>query len=146
MQSLFAPRASSVTPRASSLTQGDARRVLEQLSRSAGPARTEFPPFHVYANSDEAIIAAEIPGVKPEDLDVSVHRDSVAIKFERRLPEDEGRNYHRRERPVGRFARIMPLPFVVDTDKVEGNLKNGVLTIRLERADEDKPRRIKLKS
>jgi HSP20 family protein len=121
------------------------RRLQDEVSRGAAKA-LEFPAVNVFANRDGAIITAELPGVRSEDLDISVHRDAVTITGERRTEIEEARGYHRRERHGGRFVRTVSLPFVVDPDKVQADLVNGVLTLELPRAEEDKPKRINVKA
>ena len=102
--------------------------------------------MNVFVNQDGVIINAELPGVRSEDLDILTHRDSVTLSGERNTETDEARGYHRRERSRGRFVRTVSLPFVVDPNKVEADLVNGVLTLGLPRAEEDKPRRISVKA
>ncbi|WP_292670194.1 Hsp20/alpha crystallin family protein [Mesorhizobium sp.] len=110
-------------------------------------SRLEFPAVNVFVNQDGVIITAELPGVRSEDLDILIHRDSVTLSGERQTETEEARRgYHRRERRRGRFVRTVSLPFVVDPNKVEADLVNGVLTLDLPRAEEDKPKRIHVKA
>jgi HSP20 family protein len=121
------------------------RRLRDEMSR--GTARAlEFPAVNVFANQDGVIITAELPGVRSEDLDISIHRDSVTFSGERHTETEEARGYHRRERRGGRFVRTVSLLFVVDPNKVEADLVDGVLTLDLPRAEEDKPKRINVKA
>lgn len=125
------------------------RRLQNELNRMAerGTARApEFPAVNAYANPDGVVITAELPGVKSEDLDVSVHRDAVTLSGERQTDTQESKGYHRRERRQGRFVRTLSLPFMVDPKGVEAAINNGVLRLELPRAEEDKPRRIKVKA
>jgi HSP20 family protein len=127
----------------------DMRRLQAEMNRlfesSAAQRPGEYPAVNVYANQDGAVITAELPGVKSDDLDISVHRDSVTLSGERRTETEEAAGYHRRERGQGRFVRALSMPFQVDPKTVEASLKNGVLRVRLQRAEEDKPRRIKVR-
>jgi len=116
------------------------RRLQDEVSR------LEFPAVNVFVNQDGVIITAELPGVRSEDLDILTHRDSVTLSGERQTETKEARGYHRRERRGGRFVRTVSLPFVVDPNMVEADLVNGVLTLVLPRAEEDKPRRINVKA
>jgi HSP20 family protein len=122
------------------------RRLQSEMNRvfeaNAAARVAEFPPINAYANQDGAVITAELPGVRPGDLNVSVHRDSVTLSSERRSEADEARAYHRRERHHGRFNRTVALPFQIDPDRVEASITAGVLTITLQRAEADKPKRI----
>ncbi|WP_287106790.1 Hsp20/alpha crystallin family protein [Mesorhizobium sp.] len=117
------------------------RRLQDEVSRQ------EFPAVNVFVNQDGVIITAELPGVRSEDLDILIRRDSVTLSGERQTETEEARRgYHRRERRRGRFVRTVSLPFVVDPNKVEADLVNGVLTLDLPRAEEDKPKRIHVKA
>ncbi len=117
-----------------------------------GPERalgygTGFPDVRMVAGDDEVRILAEVPGVGSEDLEISVHGQTLTLKGKRSGPETgEGVHLHRRERLVGEFVRTLQLPFRVDSDKVEASLKNGILTLRLPRPAEDQPRRIAVRS
>ena len=129
---------------------GDMRRLQAEMNRlfetSTSPRGREFPAVNVYANQDGAVITAELPGVRSQDVDVSVHRDAVTLSGERRTDTQETTGYHRRERTHGRFVRTLSLPFQIDPNAVEAEMRNGVLNLRLQRAEQDKPRRIKVKS
>jgi len=123
------------------------RRLQNEASRVAkrGSARAEeFPALNAYANQDGVVITAELPGVRIDDLAVSVHRDAITLSGERQTDIEEAKQYHRRERRQGRFVRTVSLPFIVDPKGVEAVMKNGVLRLELPRAEEDKPRRINI--
>jgi HSP20 family protein len=128
----------------------DIRRLQEEMNRlfeSAPAARgPEFPAVNVYANQDGAVITAELPGVRSEDLELSVHRDSVTLSGDPHGETEEGAGYHRRERQSGRFVRTLSLPFLIDPNSVEAGMRDGLLTLKVERAEEDKPRRITVKA
>jgi HSP20 family protein len=109
-----------------------------------GP-RTEFPPVNVWAGRDGAIVTAEIPGVAPEQIDITVHQDTVTLRGRReREIKDEDVAVHRQERAFGDFARTVVLPFRVDADKVSARFERGVLILTLPRPEADKPRQIKI--
>jgi len=127
------------------------RRLQEEVNRAfsstvAGAralAPGDFPALSVYANEDGVAITAELPGVKAEDLEVSVFQDTLTLRGKRPAPT-EARTYHRRERQQGEFVRTLNLPFRVDPERVEANLEDGVLRLSLHRPDQDKPKRIKI--
>lgn len=114
-------------------------RFFENAGVSHSP--TAYPAFNVWSNEDGAIITREIPGIKMADLEITVHGKTIAIKGARK---EEGENLHyvRRERPDGEFSRAIELPFQIDGAKVEAKLVNGVLEVKLPRAEADKPRKI----
>ena len=86
-----------------------------------------------------------MPNVAKDELEISVHRDTLTLKGERKPPRVEGQtSYHRRERGAGRFVRTLSLPFPVDPERVEADLEDGVLRLSLARPESDKPRTIQI--
>src|SRR3954470_2947672 len=112
---------------------------MERLTRSA-TAPQGFPALNVYAHQDGIVITAELPGVNEGDLDISVHRDTVTLRGERQDQISEAGGYHRRERRSGPFGRTFSLPFQVDPERVEAKLRNGIVTLTLQRPEQDKPK------
>ena len=127
------------------------QREMNRMFRSAQGARLHtapsFPAMNIWANEEGQFITAEIPGVEPEDLDISVTGEILTLSGSRKQEKigDEVR-YHRQERGYGRFKRSIQLPYPVQADHIEANFKNGVLKIALPRAEQDKPRKITVKS
>jgi HSP20 family protein len=116
---------------------------LNRLFEYSRASVVEFPPVNVWTSEDEALLTAEIPGIAAEDIDISIVNATLTLRGKREAePVQEGQTLHRNERGFGQFARTISLPFRVDQDKVEANFKNGVLSIRLPRAEADKPRKI----
>ncbi len=105
-----------------------------------------FPAINAFANEYGIVITAELPGVDPGGLDVSVFRDTLTLRGARGPEAADPRAYHRRERRQGQFVRTVTLPFRVDPDRVEANLEHGVLRLTLHRPEEDKPRRIAIRA
>jgi HSP20 family protein len=100
------------------------------------------PPVNVWEQQDALKVEMELPGIRSENLDISVAGNELSIKVDRPDVAQEGVTYHRRERPVGSFSRIVRLPVEVDADRVEADLRDGVLTITLPKAEGAKPRKI----
>ena len=111
-----------------------------------GGARA-YPATNVWTNEAGAIVTAELPGVDPEAIDISVVDNTLTISGSRE-PDvlKEGEIYHRRERGSGKFARSLRLPFNVEPGKVDAVFENGVLQISLPRAEEEKPKKIAVKA
>jgi HSP20 family protein len=106
-----------------------------------------FPFLNVTEDKDKYYVRAELPGLKADELDISVTGDTLSIAGERKLPvEDEKAQYHRREREAGRFSRIVSLPAQIDTAKVEASCVSGVLTVSLPKAEAAKPKQIAVKT
>ena len=106
-----------------------------------------FPLMNVTHDQDNYYVRAELPGLKADDLDISVIGETLSISGERKLPvEDKKAQYHRREREAGRFSRIVSLPGQIDANKVEARCSDGVLTVTLPKAEAAKPKQIAIKA
>ena len=106
----------------------------------------EWSPALDVSETDEAVLVhAEIPGIDPKDLDISVVGDTLTIRGEKTdETEQSGRNYHRVERRYGSFTRSLMLPTSVDPDNVSATAKQGVLEIQLPKKEEARARRIEV--
>lgn len=90
------------------------------------------PKVDVKESDKEIAVAAELPGIDDKDITVSLTRDALTIKGEKKQEkEDKGKDYYRMERSYGSFTRTIPLPAEIDTDKAKAEFKKGVLTISL---------------
>lgn len=105
-------------------------------------------PIDVYQTDDDVVIEAAMPGVKPEDIDVSVTGDTLTLRGEvREEKEAKGeRDYHVRERRYRRFARSLTLPSTVDSENAEATMSNGILTLRIPKAEAARPKQIEVKA
>lgn len=114
---------------------------------SFSPLRTRsFPAINVWEDAESLHAEAEVPGLTMNDLEIFVVGDELTIKGRRGAEKTEQVSYHRQERGVGEFARVLTLPYPVNAEKVEATLKDGVLMIVLPKAEEAKPRKIQIKS
>ncbi len=104
------------------------------------------PAVNVWEKDDSLMVEMELPGLKNDELEVSVVGDELSIKVRRAEPQQEGLTYHRRERPVGEFARILRLPVEVEAEHVDAELRDGVLSIKLPKAERARPRKISVVS
>ena len=127
--------------------QREMNRLFDATSKERVFSSPTYPAVNIWTNNDGQLISAEMPGVNPDDIDIDVTGDALSISGTRQPDEmvKEAR-YHRRERNYGSFSRTIQLPFMVDTNKVEANFKNGILLITLPRAEADKPKKISIKS
>lgn len=102
-------------------------------------------PLDLYETADEFVVTATMPGVRPEDIDITIQGEVLRIKGETK-GEDEVKeaNYYRRERRYGSFHREVRLPADVQSDGVEAGFENGVLKLRLPKAEEAKERKIQV--
>ena len=103
-----------------------------------------FPAINVYTNKEEGILLmAELPGVNPNDLNISVTGDTLTITGSRlaeKMPDSV--QYHRQERGFGEFHRTFQLPYSVNKNDVAATVQNGILRVTLPRAEAEKPRQI----
>jgi HSP20 family protein len=134
-----------------SLREAMDRLFEESFVRPVGgrlaPAGMEVPAVDVYQTDDAVVVKSAIPGIKPEDIDISITGDTLTIKGETRVEEEVNEeNYIRRERRYGSFYRSLALPLPVVTEKAEAEFENGVLTLTLPKAEEVKPKAIKIKA
>ncbi len=105
------------------------------------------PPLDVEETDKEILVRAEIPGVKAEELDLSISGDSLVISGEKKeSQEKKDKGYVYQERRFGSFRREVPLPSAVDADNVEAQYKDGVLHVTLHKAQEALPKRIQVKT
>ena len=118
-------------------------------SRGGWPASVGMESLAVdmYETDDAIIVKTAVPGVKPEDLDVSIVGDTLTIRGETKAEgEIKKENYIRRERRYGSFCRSLALPLPVMVDEAEAEFENGILTLTLPKAEEVKPKAIKVKA
>jgi len=110
-----------------------------------GPVQT-FPALNVWEDDSNVYAEAEIPGVSKDDLEIYTVGNELTIKGRREPLPEEGRSFHRRERGTGDFTRVVTLPTEVDAEKVEADLQNGVLTVRMPKTETHKARKITVKA
>lgn len=104
-----------------------------------------LPAVDVLDDKDKLTIKAELPGFKREDLDVSVHDNSLVISGERKSDEEKkDGEFYRSERFYGKFHRSISLPSTVDTGKIEARYRDGVLTVTLPKSDKAKAKQIEV--
>ena len=102
-----------------------------------------FPLINLTEDKDNYYVRAEMPGLKADELSISVTANNLSISGERKIAsEGENVRYHRREREAGTFSRVVGLPGEVDADKVEANHVNGILTVVIPKAETAKPKQI----
>lgn len=108
-----------------------------------GRAQNFVPALDLSETKDGFLVEAAVPGLKPEDLEITVENNILSIKGEtRQESEDKQRNYHRTERRFGSFQRTIGLPKTVKADAIKASLEHGVLKLEIPKAEEVKPRKI----
>jgi HSP20 family protein len=114
------------------------------FGRSLVGERTWAPAVDMFEDKDDLVVTVEVPGMSEKDIQLSLTGDLLTIRGERHsaTPKDEG--VYRGERWFGRFERTLSLPYPVQTDKVKATYRDGVLTVNLPKAEEVKPKTIKV--
>ena len=134
--------------------QSEMNRLRDEMDRVFGRwtnrrvpflGQAVFPLLNVWEDDNHYFVEAELPGMQMEDLEIFVNGSQLTIKGERKEPSGEPGTWHRRERGYGKFARIFELPHVVDAEQVNAELKHGVLTVKLPKQPESRPRRIEVR-
>jgi HSP20 family protein len=102
------------------------------------------PALDLYQNNDNVVAVVELPGMRKEDIEISLHDGMLTISGERKSESSNGENAERTERFTGKFRRSITLPARVDAGKVSANYKDGILTVTLPKAEEAKPKQIQV--
>lgn len=126
--------------------QRDMNRLFEPFSRGVNRG-DGYPAVNVWTGEDEVLVTAELPGIDPAGIDVTVKEGVLTIRGSRE-PEElrDGETYLRRERGAGTFVRSLTLPFRVDSAKVSATYANGILRLALPRREDDKPKKIAVRA
>ncbi len=135
----------------------DALRLSDEMNRLFDPRPFAFtgageslatgfaPPVDIYEDAEGITLRAELPGLSANEVDLRIENDTLTLKGERKLENEEKKdNYRRIERWSGAFSRSFTLPPTVDTDKVRAESRNGVLNVFLPKREETKPKQIKV--
>jgi HSP20 family protein len=110
-------------------------------------AGTWFPAIDVAEREDAVVVKAELPGLKSDDIEISVQGNMLTIAGEKKEEEEEKEeNYYHAERRYGSFRRDIPLPSGADADKVEATFKDGVLVVTVPKTEEAQPKKVEVKS
>jgi HSP20 family protein len=125
-------------------------RIWDRFSKdfSSSTVEQHWNPSLDLAETEDGLVAEiEVPGINPEDIDISVTGDTLAITGEKKQKADKtGKNYHITERIYGKFSRSIRLPATVDPDRVEAHYKDGILSVTLGKAESIKSKRIEVKT
>lgn len=125
------------------------RSMLRDFDRGLRPARGQsvFPAVNLWQGAEGVALTAELPGVEPDGVSITVKEDLLTLSGERKAPEvPEGARWHRNERGYGKFNRVVRLPFAATDEKVDARMINGVLQIVVGRPEEQKPKKIEIKA
>ena len=119
---------------------------LERMLGSAlGPSGSwgVYPPVNVFDAGEAYVLKAEVPGTDPDKIELTVEEDTVTLRGERTWSEpNRDAAYHRRERGFGQFRRVVRVPGRLASDEARADCRDGVLTVRIPKAKETRPRRV----
>lgn len=128
------------------------RREMERLIGRFSPGSyrphqtSVFPLVNLSEDKDNYYVNAELPGLDAEDLDITVNGSNISISGQRKITSaGNDVKYHRREREAGKFSRIIGFPGEIDANKVDASLADGVLTVRVAKAEIAKPKKVSVK-
>jgi len=112
--------------------------------RTSGPLVWQ-PAVEVFETDNEVVVKAELPGIDPKNVSVTVTGDGLIIKGEAKAEHEEtGRNYYRRELRYGSFLRTIPLPTEVKSEETKAAFRNGILEVKVPKAERVKPKTVKV--
>lgn len=119
-------------------------RAIDDLDRTGrwSPEVRGYPAVNLFDSGTHLVLTADLPGLGENDVQVTLNQDVLTLVGERKADAPEGYSVHRAERAPVRFSRSLKLPSRVDPEKVEADLRAGVLTVRIEKAAEVQPRKI----
>ena len=120
-------------------------RMLASAFGTRAPTGGVYPPVNVFDGGVEFVVKADLPGIAPEKVDVSIEGETLTLRGERTfVAPSEDAAFHRRERDQGRFRRVVRLPARVDAEALRAEYRDGVLTVHVPKAKELKPRRLEI--
>ena len=145
LQTVFSPLNNS-DPFTDMRRMQSAMNRLFNRPRASGQSAT-YPPVNFWASQDNIVMTTELPGLTEQDIELTVKDMMLSIRST--YPEqksDDDIVWHRRERTDGTFLRSVELPFRVNPDHIDARFENGVLTVEMQRPEDDKPKRIEIKT
>jgi len=126
--------------------QKDMSRLFgRRIARPSAPVG--YPAVNLWADDRSLVLTAEMPGLTPDQLDITVNRNTIILNGTRETEQPkEGETYFRKERPSASFTRTLELPIEVDPDSAEADYSQGVLTLRLSRPAAHQPKKVTVKA
>jgi HSP20 family protein len=128
--------------------QRELERVFDKpFGTEFGPSgRGVYPPVNVFADKDGYVVKLEVPGIAPEEVEIEAEGRTLKVSGKREVPPPTEGSFHRRERGTGQFARSFQLPADVDMTRAEASYKHGILSVRVPKKEDAKPRQITVKA
>jgi HSP20 family protein len=125
--------------------QSEVNRLFDNFVGRPAAGRVWAPPVDMHATKDDLVLTLELPGINEKDVAVTITGDLLTVKGERKFEQQvKDEDFLHVERTYGKFERLIQLPMAVQADKVKATYRDGVLEIRLPKAEELKPKEIKI--
>lgn len=137
---------SSAPPSAFDQLQREMNELFERVGVTGARRGVVFPPVNLYESADSYVLTAELPGLGPNDIEISIEGSRVTLRGERKIEHPSDASLHRVERQSGRFRRTIDLPVEVDADKAQATHRHGVLMLRVPKAEKNRPRKIAIQA
>jgi HSP20 family protein len=102
------------------------------------------PALDLYQNNNNVVAVLELPGMRKQDIEISLHDGTLTISGERKIESSADQKQERTERYIGKFRRSITLPTRIDADKVNASYRDGILTVTMPKAEEAKPKQIQV--
>ena len=126
--------------------------IFNDFANPDGDLRSEslgagsfVPPVDIYEDANRLVLKLEVPGIPQENLQINVENQTLTVKGERKLVQDEKEeNFHRIERRYGSFVRSFSLPSTIDTESARASYEHGVLSVTLQKKEAAKPKQLKI--
>jgi HSP20 family protein len=145
MNSTCKPRWSVLVPRQFNAAQREMDQVFNHFFGDSEPSgKAWFAPTSLWEEEGHWAVEVDLPGIRQEDLDITVENNQLRLAAERKAPEAE-RKYAHHEHAYGRIERVITLPETVDVEKIEAELKDGVLRLQLAKRPESQPKKVQVK-
>ena len=114
--------------------------------RNGRRSGANYLPLDIYETNEAFVVKAFLPGVPTDQVDITTQQNTVTIRAEQQVEQQEGVRYYLRERPSGTWLRSFELPVATDANRIEARLQNGVLTLTLPKAPETKPHKVQIRT
>ncbi len=118
--------------------------VFDNLLENKSFHRTNYPLLNIREDENEIEIMAQVPGINSSDIEIEIVEKKLTLSGEKRHDE-QNTSFLRRERTFGKFSKSVNLPYRVDTDNINAEIKNGILTVKLSKAEDAKPKKIEVR-
>ncbi len=119
---------------------------VRPFGRNGGSGGYNYLPLDIYETDDTFVVKAFLPGVSADHIDITTQQNTVTIRAEQPVEQQEGVRYYLRERAGGTWQRAFQLPVPIDSNHIEAKLENGVLRLTLPKAPEAKPHKVQIRS